>query len=200
MYNVLIKLCITVDPVYGYKASVGYQGSSTAYASPAYAPAAYSSPPAHTYFNPDPPATTPPYPERRYDAAPAYRPPYSDYSLGYAYGPAKAPPSPSPPAYSPSEYAYAAVAPPPSDYSYAYGPPQQRSYSPYQGYVPTSKPVLLASESPSTTVRPPPPPSAPSTPAPSISNQAFKLVTPSPAPETKTTAPIEEIIHKGGTN
>ena len=203
---------IAVDPLYGYKATVGYQGEPTAYVAPAYSPPAqpaqtyykpteyaaprHESPPPPNYtpsqpaYTPPPPAYTPSQP--RYDPR-GFRPHYSDYSAAYAYGPG-------PQHQPPSDYTYAAAQPaePPSDYSFAYAAPQPRPYSPYNGFAGTSaRPAGVVNEPAAPTAQEaPPPPIA----QPTNAFRGFAApVTTTPAPETTTAAPLEEIVIKGGT-
>ena len=231
---------IAVDPLYGYKATVGYQGEPTAYVAPAYSPPAqpaqtyykpteyaaprHESPPPPAYtpsqpaytpsqpaYTPQTPAYTPPQPaysppqpaytppppaytpsQPRYDPL-GFRPHYSDYSAAYAYGPG-------PQHQPPSDYTYAAAQPaePPSDYSFAYAAPQPRPYSPYNGFAGTSaRPAGVVNEPAAPTAQEaPPPPIA----QPTNAFRGFAApVTTTPAPETTTAAPLEEIVIKGGT-
>jgi hypothetical protein len=207
-----------VDPQYGYKATVGYQGAATAYSGPAYSPSASAGPaysptsyagpayspaasagpaysptasagPAYSPAYYKPDPPLPPSYPAAYEPPPSYRPAYSDYSSPYAYGPAQ-------PAYTAApgrDYGYAAVAQPvaapASDYRLAYSPPP-RSYSPY-GAATTVKPVaLLPSESPTSTT--PSPPTLPPT------VKAIVSATPTPTPEV--TPSLDDLTKKGGIN
>jgi hypothetical protein len=179
-----------VDPLYGYKATVGYQGAPTAYAAPAYSPPPVQPAPPPAYYTPAEyavpraePAPPPAY-QPRYDP-PAYRPAYSDYSAAYAYGPRAHP------VYAvsaPSEYAYAAApaaiaVSAPSDYNSIYHAPP-RSYLPYSGPDSAARALSAATA----TVAPPT----------NAVTALATLVTSTPAPEVTTPANLEEVVIKEG--